>query len=186
MEQSFLNLRILAGYVSSGKSRISCHSGVWSPSLDQVGCVEGVVLITGGGDQNLVEVYGPDKLRKSLANLPRKIREHSAVYIDGSVYLCGGHGNLNQCLKGEFQASSKGTVIYTVSPHMGCWAGSVIGAQWLISVNPCYELSHTSIWWTRIFKKLTLYSHIDEFSCWKMARWNLRKFNNQSRTVNIK
>ena len=86
---------------------------MWLPSLDQVGCVEGVALITGGYYSKFiaqVEVYGPDELKYSLSNLPQKIREHSVDYIDGSVFLCGGQGNKNLCLKGEYQAWTKGSM----------------------------------------------------------------------------
>ena len=99
----------------------SYNDGVWTTSLGDLQCLEAVALITGGMIDNFnissplqeVEVWTEDGQRKRLSDLPYKNLYHSVDYIDGGLYLCGGGGNKTKCLKGEYQPSTKGTLVHS-------------------------------------------------------------------------
>ena len=110
-------MKAFLGYVARNKSVASFESGLWTPSLDQLECTEGVVLITGGlkrvsGKQSRmsqVEIWGPNGLSRSLSNLSEASASHTTFYIDGHVILCGTFGRDGKdCLIGEFHPASKG------------------------------------------------------------------------------
>ena len=102
--------------MAKGKTVAHCDDGVWTPSLGDFACLEGVALITGGNAdytrQPKVEVWTADGLRKRLSDLPYGLNAHSTDYIDGGLFLCGGRSNLETCLKGDYQPSTKGTLIH--------------------------------------------------------------------------
>ena len=111
--------------MAKGKTVSTCDSGVWTPLLEDLQCLEAVALITGGFDDSRklqeVEVWKGDGQRKRLSDLPRVISDHSVDYIDGALLLCGGYDrrSRNKCLKGEYQPSTKGILVHS---HSACSA----------------------------------------------------------------
>ena len=113
-----------AGYVAKGKTISTYTSEAWTPSLEDLQCLEGAALIVGGMHDRRtrlqdIEVYTADGQRRMLSDLPQAISLHSVDYIDGALLLCGGKDNdggrrssRDKCLKGEYQPSTKGTLVH--------------------------------------------------------------------------
>ena len=103
------------GYVAKDKEMTTCQSGAYSPAASQMACVEAAVLVTGGyscsprRSFSTVEVFGANGLNKTLSNLPTLRHLHTVDYINGELYLCGGHpGNTTRCWRGTYKPSTKG------------------------------------------------------------------------------
>ena len=123
---------IVPGYVAEGKTVVTCDYGVWTPSLTSVVCLEAVVLIAGGfyGTRtNQVEVWAADGKSKRLSDIPLEITGHSVDYIGGGLLLCGGNvddlGINNKCFMGEYQPSTKGTLVHCYSAQTMQYKGAL-------------------------------------------------------------
>ena len=97
-----------AGYVARGPVVTQLKSGQWSPPLDQLSCVESILLLTGGQPNfRSVEVYA-NGFHRLLSDLPQDRHGHSANFVNGSILLCGGSDQASACLKGEFSREKSG------------------------------------------------------------------------------
>ena len=89
------------GYVTSGKSSVSCSRySQWSQDPRQMSCEKAVLLVTGGdGGLQFVELYAStNSCITTMPSLPDLRGMHSLDYVDGEVLLCGGYSSRLSCL----------------------------------------------------------------------------------------